>query len=76
VDGRVVLDTTRFSRIFLLGILIFKWLTARHLLKSFGVKRIMSEVETAEQDNFCGSTAVTVGRDSLLTAQISTEIVT
>jgi hypothetical protein len=27
-----------FSRIFLLGILIFKGLTARHLYKSFGVK--------------------------------------
>jgi hypothetical protein len=45
VDGRVVSsDVVRvrvfvgFSRIFLLGILIFKGLTARRLYKSFGVK--------------------------------------
>jgi hypothetical protein len=31
-----------FSRIFLLGILIFKGLTARHLYKSFGVKGLIS----------------------------------
>jgi hypothetical protein len=30
-----------FSRIFLLGILIFKGLTARRLFKSFGVKGLM-----------------------------------
>jgi hypothetical protein len=30
-----------FSRIFLLGILIFKGLTARRLYKSLGVKRLM-----------------------------------
>jgi hypothetical protein len=29
-----------FSRIFILGILIFKWLTARRLYKSFGVKEL------------------------------------
>jgi hypothetical protein len=37
VDG-VFVD---FSRIFLLGILIFKWLTARRLYKSFGVKGLI-----------------------------------
>jgi hypothetical protein len=31
-----------FSRIFLLGILIFKGLTARRLYKSFGVKGLMT----------------------------------
>jgi hypothetical protein len=30
-----------FSRIFLLGILIFKGFTARHLYKSFGVKGLI-----------------------------------
>jgi hypothetical protein len=30
-----------FSRIFLLGILVFKWLTARRLCKSFGVKGLI-----------------------------------
>jgi hypothetical protein len=29
-----------FSRIFLLGILIFKWFTARYLYKSFCVKEL------------------------------------
>jgi hypothetical protein len=46
VDGRIVSsDVVRgdlrfvgFSRIFLLGILIFKGLTARRLYKLFGVK--------------------------------------
>jgi hypothetical protein len=32
------------SRIFLLWILIFKWLTARRLYKSFGVTGIMNNV--------------------------------
>jgi hypothetical protein len=32
-----------FSRIFLLGILIFKWLTARRLYKSFGVKGLSTK---------------------------------
>jgi hypothetical protein len=32
------------SRIFLLGILIFKGLTARRLYKSFGVKRINATI--------------------------------
>jgi hypothetical protein len=36
VDGRVVF--VGFSRIILLGILIFKGLNARRLYKSFGVK--------------------------------------
>jgi hypothetical protein len=31
------------SRLFLLGILIFKGLTARRLYKSFGVKRLITE---------------------------------
>jgi hypothetical protein len=31
-----------FSRIFLMGILIFKGLTARRLYKSFGIKGLMS----------------------------------
>jgi hypothetical protein len=34
-----------FSRIFLLGILIFKGLTARRLYKSFGVKGLMGRVQ-------------------------------
>jgi hypothetical protein len=34
-----------FSRIFLLGIFIFKWLTARRLYKSFGVKGLTPSQE-------------------------------
>jgi hypothetical protein len=34
-----------FSRIYLLGILIYKGLTARRLYKSFGVKRVKYFVE-------------------------------
>jgi hypothetical protein len=37
-----------FSRIFLLGILIFKGLTARRVYKSFGVKGL--NLETSKQD--------------------------
>jgi hypothetical protein len=33
-----------FSRIFILGILIFKGLTARRLYKSFGVKGLMKRL--------------------------------
>jgi hypothetical protein len=36
-----------FSRIFALVILIFKRLTARHLYKSFGIKRLISNKEWA-----------------------------
>jgi hypothetical protein len=35
-----------FSRIFLLGILIFKGLTARHLYKSFGVKGLIYDLHS------------------------------
>jgi hypothetical protein len=35
-----------FSLIFLLVIIIFKWLTARRLYKSFGVKGLMESCET------------------------------
>jgi hypothetical protein len=35
-----------FSRTFLLGILIFEGLTARHLYKSLGVKGLMNEYGT------------------------------
>jgi hypothetical protein len=38
-----------FSRIFLLGILIFKRLTARRLYKSFGVKGLREEEELIKQ---------------------------
>jgi hypothetical protein len=40
-----------FSRIFLLGILIFKWLTARRLYKSFGVKGL-SRFEQSREVGF------------------------
>jgi hypothetical protein len=51
VNGRVVssgvvrgdLRFVGFSRIFLLGILVFKGLTARSLYKSFGVKRLIDK---------------------------------
>jgi hypothetical protein len=49
VDGRVVSsDVVRahqvgFSLIFLLGILIFKGLTARRFYKSFGFKGLMNQ---------------------------------
>jgi hypothetical protein len=39
-----------FSRVFLLGILIFKGLTARRLYKSFGVKGLKHKYKAA-----CGS---------------------
>jgi hypothetical protein len=42
-----------FSRIFLLGILIFKGLTARRLYKSFGVKGLMREI-FPHQRGACG----------------------
>jgi hypothetical protein len=35
-----------FSRIFLLGILIFKGLIARHLYKLFGIKGLNYQVKT------------------------------
>jgi hypothetical protein len=45
VDGCVVFsDVVRGDLIFLLGILIFKRLTARHLYKSFGVKGLSNAV--------------------------------
>jgi hypothetical protein len=37
-----------FSRIFLLGILIFKGLTVLRLCKSFGVKGLMKDSVTAQ----------------------------
>jgi hypothetical protein len=43
-----------FSRIFLLGILIFKGLTARRLYKSFGVKGLKYNIDqqsTEEKEN-------------------------
>jgi hypothetical protein len=40
------------SRIFLLGILIFKGLTARRLYKSFGVKGLMALESVVAMDNF------------------------
>jgi hypothetical protein len=41
VDGRVVsINVISGDLTFLLWILIFKWLTARRLYKSFGVKRL------------------------------------
>jgi hypothetical protein len=36
---------------FLLGILIFKRLTARRLYKSFGVKRLIIEISGLENEN-------------------------
>jgi hypothetical protein len=46
-----------FSRMFLLGILIFKWLTARRLYKSFGVKGLrglMSDRLVGKRSSFSG----------------------
>jgi hypothetical protein len=45
-----------FSRIFLLGILIFKGLTARRLYKPFGVKGLMvfKEVVYVYSENYTG----------------------
>jgi hypothetical protein len=37
-----------FSRIFLLGILIFKRLIARRLYKSFGVKRLITGLKAMD----------------------------
>jgi hypothetical protein len=42
-DEWIIVVFVGFSRIFLLGILIFKGLTARRLYKSFGVKGLMDK---------------------------------
>jgi hypothetical protein len=54
-----------FSRIFLLGMLIFKGLTARHLYKSFGVKGlnfkfILLFSQAVADPGFVGSEAYTM----------------
>jgi hypothetical protein len=61
VDGRVVSsDVVRvfvgFSRIFLLGILIFKRLNARRVYKSFGVKGLKRYIVAFVQGRFCNYT--------------------
>jgi hypothetical protein len=41
----IIVAFVNFSRVFLLGILIFKGLTARRLYKSFGVKGLIYRVK-------------------------------